>query len=550
MDSKQDKQGILKGAMILGAGVFISRLIGLLYRIPITNILGDVGNGLYSMAYQVYMVILTFTAISMPSALSKLIAEREAVRAYKDAQRVYKIAMIYSVIVASILAGIMWIGADALSMLLFPDAEVGMPIRALAPTVIIATIIAVMRGYFQGLNDMTPTAVSQIIEQVFNVVFSVALAYALSKYTVAVAVTGSTLGTGIGALAGLCILVIIYYWQKPKIKRKMQRSEEYAYESTATILKKIFVMMFPIVISTSVFSVMTLIDQGMVARSLPSSIEYLKDNHLINIIPVPNAELLSTKDIVTHLLGQFSVKYYTLLNVPVSLILQLGAAAIPAIAAGMAVNDYKDVRRKIKMIFKSGLLIAAPAAIGLTVFAEPIIALLFSEPTGGKLLASGAIGLIFMALAQLSAGILQGMGKPSIPTIHAIIACLIKVGINIIVLSIPTWHIYGVIHSTTFCYLIYAVLNIRYLRKHLHMKLNWKKVLIKPSLCASIMGMLSYFIYSGLMFLAPYEKVWIIVIIPIAMVIYLLTGLATQTITKTDLLYIPGGKKIIAFLEG
>ncbi|MDF2612756.1 MAG: polysaccharide biosynthesis protein [Clostridia bacterium] len=549
MENNINKQGIVKGAMILGIGVFVSRIIGLLYRIPITNIIGDVGNGLYSMAYNVYAVILTLTAISMPSALSKLIAEREAVGAYKDAHRVYKIAMIYSVITASLLGVAMWFGAGFISAALFPGSDVTMPIRALAPTVVIATVIAVMRGYFQGQNSMGPTAVSQIVEQIFNVIFSVLLAYLLVQYSLTVAVTGSTLGTGIGALAGLGTLLVIYWWDRPKVIKKMNHSEIYRYESTGTILKQILIMMIPVIVSTSIFSIMTLIDTSMATRMLPASVDYLKTNSLLHLIPIPEADSLSTGDIVKNLIGQFSIKYYTLLNVPISLVIQLGGAAMPAIAASTAVNDYKDVRRKIKLIFKTGLLIGAPSAVGLALFATPVITLLFSEPTGDKLLANGAIGIIFIALAQLSAGVLQGMGKPNIPTMNAIIACAVKVIVNFIVLSIPTLHIYGVIHSTTLCYFIYAVLNINYLRRSVHMHFNWKKIFFKPMLSALIMGVLSYAIYSGLMFVLPHPKLWIIVIIPIAMLIYLFAGIATRAITKKDLLYFPGGKKLIKLLK-
>ncbi len=550
MESKTNGQNIVKGAMILGIGVFLSRLIGLLYRIPITNILGDEGNGLYSMAFQVYSVILALTAIAMPSALSKLIAEREAVKAYKDAHRVYKVAMLYSVACAMVLAIAMWFGADSIAELLFPEQNVGMPIRALAPTVVIATMMAVMRGYFQGQNNMTPTAVSQIIEQIFNVVFSVMLAYLLLDYDLIVAVTGSTLGTGIGAVVGLITLITIYFWVRPQHKRKLRSSEGYHYESASTILKQILMMMIPVVISTSVFTIMGLIDQSMIARSLPHSIRYLKENGLLHLIPIPGVEELSVDVIMKQLIGQFSVKYFTMLNVPISLIIQLGGASIPAIAASMAICDYKDVRRKIKLIFKIGILIGAPSAVALTLFASPIIGLLFAEITGDKLLASGAIGIVFIALAQLSAGVLQGMGKPNIPTLNAVIACAIKVILNIIALNMPTLHIYGVIHSTTICYLVYAILNINYLKKYLNMRFNWNKLLIKPMISASIMGGLAYGIYNGLMAISPQPKLWILVIIPVAMIIYLFTGIATRAITKKDLLYIPGGKKLVRFLSG
>ncbi len=549
MRSTTNHQSIVKGAMILGIGVFLSRIIGLVYRIPLTNILGDEGNGLYSVAFQVYAVVLTFTAVAMPNALSKLVAEREAVEAYQDAYRVYKIAMIYSVSFAMLFSAVLWMGADKIAEVLFPGQEVGLPIRALAPTVVIATIMANMRGYFQGQSNMAPTTISQIIEQIFNALFSVVLAYMFLDYELVVSVTGSTLGTGLGAVAGLITLISIYWWDRPKTKRKLRRSKTYKHESSAVILRQILGMIIPVVISTSVFAIITLIDNSMIARSLPKAIDYLKTNGLLHLVPVPEGDTLTTSQVVKQLLGQFSVKYFALLNVPISLIIQLGGAAIPAIAASMAVKDYKDVRKKVKLVFKIGILVGAPSAVALTLFASPIIGLLFAEITGDKLLASGAIGIVFIALAQLSAGILQGIGKPNIATINAVVACVIKVVVNVIVLGIPALNIYGVIHSTTLCYLIYAALNIRYLKTYLKIQLNWNKLLVRPMLSAVIMGAVSYGLYYTLLAVFPPSRFWILVIIPIAVIIYFLTGLATRAITKADILYMPGGRKLIAFFE-
>lgn len=549
MEKQTDKQSLIKGAMILSIGIFISRIIGLLYRIPITNILGDDGNAIYGVAYTIYTSILALTAIAIPGALSKLVAEREAVGAHKDAHRVYKIALTYSVICALILATLMWIGADWISNTFFPALDAAMPIRALAPAVVIATAMAAIRGYFQGMNNMTPTAVSQIVEQIFNVIFSVMLAYAFVGISLTAGATGSTLGTGIGALAGLVVLIAMYHSKRRQRQKRIAQSKEYAYETTGSILKKILIMMVPMMITTSVFSVMTFIDQTMITNLLPHSIDYLKTNELMHFVPIQNAQNIETEGIVNQLLGQFSFQYTTFINIPVSLILQLGAAAVPAIAAAAAVGNYKDIRKKVKLIFKVGLLVAAPSSVAFILFGEPIMELLLKNPTGGKLLSAGAVGLIFITLAQLSAGILQGMGKPQIPTINAIIACCIKVIINLIGLSIPVLNIYGFIHSTTICYLVYAVLNIRYLRKITHIKLNWKRILIKPILSAGIMGIVSYGLYKLLLLVIPMQKLCMILIIPFAIVVYLLVGIATRTITKTDLMYIPGGNKLIDFLS-
>ncbi len=551
MEITKNKQSLMKGAMILSIGVLLSRIIGMLYRIPIRNILDDDGQALYGVAYGIYVVILTLTAMAIPGALSKLIAERRAAGAYREAQRVYHLAMIYALGVACIMALILWGSADFISNTFFPTQDVALPIRALAPTVVIATSLGVMRGYFQGMGDMTPTASSQIIEQIINVVFSVLLASTFLNATQSKVwgATGSALGTGIGAVAGFIVLITLYLRKKPQIKRELQQSAEFEYQSTRSILRQILEMMIPVIISASVFSIMTSIDQSMVSSALPRSIDLLKEQNLLQIVPVKGAEMMPTSTIVNHLSGQLSFQYMTFMNIPVSLILQIGLATVPAVAAAAASQDYKDIRRKTKLIFKIGLLIAAPSAVGFMLFAKPILTLAVGDASGSELLSAGAIGILAMALAQLSAGVLQGMSKQNIPTVNAVVSCIVKIIVNLIALTIPYLNIYGFIHSTTICYTLYAILNIRYLCKHLQIRFNWRKLLFKPILCAVVMGAISYGLYALLLVIGVPMRLSIIIILPLAMVIYFLVGLATHTITRSDLLSFPGGKKLVAFFE-
>ena len=552
MESKTNKQSLMKGAMILSVGVLLSRVIGMLYRVPIRNILTDIGHSYYSVAYGIYVVILTLTAMAIPGALSKLIAERRAVGAYKEADRVYKLARVYSIAVSVIMAIILWVSAEFLKNNFYQNSDVVLPIRALAPTVVIATSLGIFRGYFQGMGDMVPTASSQVIEQIVNVIFSMLLAHTFLNVTggnLEWGATGSALGTGAGAVAGLVVLVILYKRSRPQVKKEMLESTEYEYQSSGTILKEILNMMVPVIISASVFSIMTSIDQSMISSVLPKNIDILREANKLNVVPVIGAESLTTKKIVAHLLSYLSFQYMAFMNIPVSIVLQLGLATVPAIAGAMSTGLYKEMRNKIRLIFKIGLLIAAPSTIGFLFFAKPILTLINGDANGAEVLAAGSVGIIVMALAQLSAGVLQGMSKQKVPTINAIIACVIKVIINIISLSIPELTIYGFVHSTTICYTIYAILNIAYLRNHLDIKLNWNKILIKPIVCAIIMGVTGLVIYNILLVIGVSIKISILIVMPICGVAYFLVGLATRTITKKDLLSFPGGKKVVAMFD-
>ena len=537
---------ILKGAMILSVAVFISKLIGILYRIPLTGAIGDVGNGISAPAYQVYMVMLTLSSVALPTAISKMVSERMAIGAYEDAQKVYKVAMLYSTFTGIILAAALWFGADAIAYTVFNMPEAAGPMQALVPAIFFVAIMAVMRGYFQGMNSMTPTAVSQVVEQFVNAVVSIVLAYVLLEQGLEAAVVGSSLGTSIGALVALVILIFVYYLLRPSIKKRMRKTKVTTNESSSEILKKILVMSIPIMISSSIFSIMGMIDYAMIYQILPSTIEKITKAGNLAILPISDPSgLMSGAEIVNTLGGQFSTKYTTLLNLPVSIILTLGMAVIPAISAATARQDFKDVRRKTNMVLKIGMLFAAPSAVGLMVFGEQIITMLYPfAPDGGKLLAYGGISVIFITIAQLTTGVLQGMGKQSIPTIHAAIACGTKVVANIILLSMPSMHIYGVVHSTTICYFIYAVLNMIYLRRTIHIKIHIKKLIIKPILVAAIMGIISYVLYSVLYKVIGHVSLVLLIVIPIAVIIYGVLGLVTRTITAGDLENIPGGRKL------
>ncbi|MBS5316073.1 MAG: polysaccharide biosynthesis C-terminal domain-containing protein [Zhenhengia sp.] len=542
---------ILKGAMILSIAVFISKIIGILYRIPLTDAIGDAGNGIFAPAYQVYMVMLTLSSVALPTAISKMVSERVAIGAYEDAQRVYKIAMRYSIIVGAILSIVLWVGADVIATTFFNMKEAAWPMRALVPAIFIVAIMAVMRGYFQGMNSMTPTAISQVVEQFVHAIVSVGLAYLLISTSLEAAVVGASFGTSVGALFALGVLVLVYYMMRPSIKKRLRKSKTTTDESSGEILKKILVMSIPIMISSSIFSIMGMIDYTMIYQILPNTIEKISQMGLLDTLPISDPSvLLDQASIVNSLGGQFSTKYTSLLNLPVSLILTLGMAVIPAISASMARQDFKDVRRKTKMVLKIGMLFAAPATIGLMIFGKQIVGMLYaSAPDGGELLTYGAISVIFITIAQLTTGVLQGMGKQAVPTAHAAIACGVKVIFNIILLSMPSMHIYGVVHSTTICYFIYAALNVIYLMRTMHIHLNVKQIIIKPVLVAVVMGVVSYLLYALLYKFIGHASVCLLIVIPIAAGVYGVLGLLTHTITIKDLEHIPGGRKVIGLLS-
>ncbi len=517
--SKQNEYNILNGTLILSLGVLISRLIGFAYRIPIQHILGDEGNGLYGEAYQVYTVILTITAIAMPGALSKIIASSQAVDEPEKSYSIFKMILKYFTMLALVLGAIIFVFADVIGELFFNNAALGNAIRVFAPTIIIATIIASFRGFFQGLGNMKPTATSQILEQIINVVVSVFLAYQFAKISIIAGVVGSCIGTAVGA--GVALMTLLLCFKKLKKER-----QEFAIHKSVKLDKKevfeqLFKILIPAIISTAVFSVVTFIDYSMIARFLPQSIETLKQTGNLALVPIKDAANLDVNTIIQKLTGHYSFQYNSLINIPISVILQLALATIPSISIDMAKNNKEGVKQKIYQVMKIGLLFATPASIAFLLYGDGIIQLILGTgKEGGKLLALGGASLVVITIAQLSAGILQGMEKASIASRNAVIACIIKVIFNFILILAPKLNIYSVIISTFICYLIYAALNMAYLRNTFELRMNWKHLLIKPFICSIIMGASSYLIFKWMLDLGINIRVVMLVIIPFCVAVY------------------------------
>lgn len=549
MQKKKSGTSFVKGAAILAFAAFLTKVIGLIYRLPLTKALGDEGNGLYADAFQVYTVLITLCAFGLPTAISKLVAERTAKGAYKDAHRVFKISLLYSAIVGGLLTLVMLIFAESIANLMGSPRTV-YAMKSLAPTVLIVVLMASFRGYLQGLNTMAPTAISQVIEQIFNAVFSVVLAYAFLPKGLEIAVVGSTLGTGIGALAGFIFILFVYWLINPNIQKRIRNSREYEYETSFSILKKILLTTIPILMGTAIFSLTSTIDLKMMNDRLPKIIEQLLASGDYQYISVADVSGLTPIQIVDMLKGQYSVKYLTLVNVPISLIISLATAATPAISYAMAIKNYNDVRNKIQIIMKIGMLFAFPSAVGMAILANPIIHLLFrSQPDGAPLLQLGTIAIVFITIAQVCTGILQGLGQQHLPTIHALIACVVKIIFNMILLSIPSINIYGIIYSTIICYVIFAFLNLRSVIKLTDVKLDKIDIFVKPALISAIMGIVTWGGYILLGIITKSPIVHIIILLPLAITIYGVGSILLKAVTALELQMIPGGTKILNLLQ-
>lgn len=525
------KSSFVKQAAVLAIASLIVRFIGFLYRLPLTRLIGDEGNGIYSAGFYLYTFFLIMSSAGLPAAISKMVAERRIRNEYKNAHRVFRISLIIAAITGLIASLIIGFGAGLLSKVI-DNPRSYYAIVTLSPTVFIVAIMAVFRGYFQGMDNTVPTAMSQIIEQVFNALFSVLLAYVLVRKSVELGAAGGTAGTGIGAAVGLAVMIWIYFGYRKKIKREFKFDMAVnKKESPREISRELFKTAIPIIIGTAIFSITNLIDMKMVMSCL-----------------VNNAGFSERQADVLY--GQLTGKYVVLTTLPVSIATALATAVVPNIAASFTMRDYKSVGNKINVALRLTMILSIPAAIGIGVLGKQILLMLFpSYPDGGNLLAVGSISIIFLALAQISTGILQGINQVKIPAIAAFCGALIKIPLNFLFISNPNINVLGAVISTIGCYVVASVIDLVVLTRKTKIAIDITGAIIKPSVAAAVMGFAITAAYSVFHMLLANNSFALIFAITIGSLVYFIALALLRGLKRSDLQLIPMTRKLIGLLE-
>ncbi len=534
----------VKMAAILAAAGLIVRFIGFLYRLPLTNMIGDEGNGIYAAGYNIYNFFLIMSSAGLPVAISKMVSKRIAFEEYKNVKKVFTTSMIATGVLSFICAILMVLIANGISFMwhskwsFLEDSykykfwyDSIWCLYTLAPTIFIVSIMAVFRGFFQGFNTTVPTALSQLIEQIFNAIFSVYLAYVLVKFGVEFGAAGGTAGTGIGAVSGLIVLFIFY------IKSRKSRKEifsldkgNYKIESRKSIVIELFKIAIPMITGTAIFSMTNFVDMVMVNSRL--------------------AAAGFNSEAIQSLYGQLNGKYVTLTTMPVSISTAIATAVIPSITVSMAKKDMAVVKSKVDTALRVTMLISIPAAAGLGALGSQILKMLFPNYSdGGVLISVGSFSVIFLALSQISTGVLQGIGKVKTPAYNALWGALTKIPVNYVLIAIPQINVVGAVISTTVCYIVCSILNFRALIRATNTKPDYVGMLIKPSISAIFMSIAAIAAYYGIMYIIPSNTFATIMAILFAMVVYFVVMALIKGFREEDLKMIPAGNKLINVLR-
>lgn len=528
---EQRKNQYLVQGSILAIASIITRIIGMLYKIPMTHMIGREGMAYYNTAYEIYSIVLILSSLSIPLALSKLISAREQNNEYRTSSRIFRLTMMFAGVTGGAASLIIWFGAGYFAELTgYPSAKY--PLRVLAPTLFVVAVLGVLRGYFQGRRNMVPTAVSQIIEQIVNAVISILAAYLLMRVfqsdetQAARGAAGGTLGTLCGAVAGVFFLGFVFYLNKDYIKRKEAMDVNSKDESSFELLKAIVLTLFPIILSQTVYQISGILDIGIFGNFMESC-------------GVEESQSAILQEAYTN-------KYRQLTNVPVAIASALSAAIVPALTASYQERNVLDIKRKIHSSIKMNMIIAIPAAVGMGVLGPQLIALLYKDNTilSGNLLRIGSVAIIFFAYSTMTNGILQGIGKLRTPVIHAAVSLVIHIGLLYFMLYVLQLSVYAmVIGNVSFAFIV-CILNWISIQSAVGYHQEIKTTFILPAVSAVIMGIVTAFSYKGVYYLSSSILVSTIVAMLIAVGSYFVLLFLLHTLTKEELLEYPMGARI------
>lgn len=502
--NKSTNRLVVQGSILAAASLLV-RLIGFFYRVPLTNMLGEEGMGYYSGAFTFYSFVLVVSSYAFPSALSKLISKKIALKKYREAHDMFKAALLLGALIGLVTSSLLYFQAEPIAKYIIASEGSAGAIRSLSLALLAFSVLAVFRGYFQGMNTMVPTAFSQIVEQIFNAVFSLLFAFWFLKTDVMMGAAGGTLGTGMGAAFGLLFIILIYMMARPTFKKRMAKDRASTIDGEAifTYWQIILMTVFPILIGSTAYNLSSLIDMAFFQRAL----QY--HGHT-------NAYAAAQYGILT-------AKYILLITLPISIATAIATASIPSITDSIAKKEFMLVKNKATTAIRIVLLVAIPAACGLGFLAKPILLMLFKSDSVDQvafIMQIGSISVITYSLSAISVGILQGINKMRIPVRNALIGVGVKIFMTIILLYVFDLGLIGaVINGITFGVVI-ATLNFSRVYKEMHLRLDVKSYFIVPLVSAVIMGVVALLSHMMLMAFTSSNTLSTVIAIMIALVVY------------------------------
>lgn len=540
MKKRSKSNFIMQGSILAMAGI-ISRIIGIARRFPMEHIIGDKGNGYYSAAYEVYAMMLIISCYSLPLAVSKVVSSKISKKQYQSAQRAFQCAMIFAVAAGGLTFFVCEVFGDFIASDVMLEPLSAMALKVLGPALLIVSVMGVLRGYFQGLGTMVPTAVSQILEQIFVLIGSVLGSYFLFDYgskvgellhnedfAPAFGAAGASLGPVIGSVIGLLFLLFVFSLYKKGTKSQRTRDALQKTDSYGQIFRLILLTILPVLLSTTVYNLSNVLD-----------------------IRIYNSVMIQKglEDVKAYNWGVYSGKYRVLVNVPIALANAMCSSIVPVLTGLMVREDYAQAREKINQAMRFTMMVAIPSAVGLTVLARPIVSMLFRGEVdmAVNMLHIGSISVVFYTMSTLTNGVLQGINRMKIPVRNAAIALVIHIVFLYVVLELGMG-INAVVYANILFAVIVCLLNAFSIRRYLRYRQEYIKTFVIPAIAAVIMGVVIGIINMLLSKLVG-NVVTVLLGICLGVLVYFAAMVLLKGIDEYDLRRMPGGRTMLTIAK-
>ena len=538
--SKKNDNTLVRNASFLMVAALISKIIGMLYKSPLSTTLGNNSYAMFQFAQNVYFILLMIASFSIPQAVSKIMAEKITFRRYRDAQKVFHCALLYAVIAGGMVSLFCVFGTK----LLVPDTMAGarLALQMLAPTIFLSGILGVFRGYFQAYRNMMPTSLSQIIEQIFVAAFALIMSSVMighfsgqgEEVVQKWGAAGATMGTGAGVGVALLFMLLVYGLNRKNIRKRLRNDRRSVNESTAEVMKNIVLIVMPIILSAFIYNV-----NGYINSYMYSGIMGMKG---------------MDADLISNLYAEYGY-FMTIINIPLTLASTAPTSMIPEVSAHYARRDIRTANEKIDRATWISMFISIPAAVGLAVLAGPVVRILFpgTKGEGALLLVLGAVTVILNGNSNISNGVLQGIGKPRIPMIHAAIALVVDVIAMFALLFLTDLGIYTIVIAMIIYAVVMCLLNELSMRKYMRHVNPWRSAYLNPLMASVPMALVAGGVYYGLNAILPKGRlilgVELMLAIGLAGIVYLFAYLMISRPDEEELAMLPGGR-ILARIAG
>ena len=538
-------KNVLIQGTILAAASIIAKIIGLIYRIPLFKILGDVGNSYYSTANEIYSIILMISSFSLPLAVSRLMSERIQKGEMRNSNKVFLCAMRFAVVSGGVLALITYAFAGVITKYVMNVEYAKFGLRVLAPVILIFAVTGVFRGFFQGFSNMVPTAISQVIEQVVNALVSIWGAWVLMDYGRTLVqsgenelvapgwgAAGATFGTVASVTVALLFMMYLYSKFNRRFRHAVRKDQTAKRESSRYLYRVLILTILPIILSTLVYNISNVLDQGVFNAILKSQ-NYTEKQY-------------------ATIWGIYTGRFRVLMNVPLSLASSLGPAVVPSLTAAVAAKDKASAVRTVHSSTRYTMIVTIPCAFGMAALGGPIIQMLFHPSSGMALSAgimqAGAAVIILYALSTLTTAILQGLGRLREPLIHNAAALVVHLISLVVMLRYLNLNIYAVLYSNAIFALVVCVLNALAIRRYIFYRQEIRKTYLIPLVSSIIMAFGSYAIWYVLNIIFGNTIATILAIL-CGMVIYLVSLVAFRGLTASEMRRLPKGEVLVGFFR-